>query len=107
MERLFSLDILIVLFYLTLVMSLGFYAARFTSEGSQRYFFADRSLTWFFAALSLFATSFTGNQILGIIGMSTTEILIPGQLGAIAAFSLLLLGWFFAPSFIRLKVSTA
>ena len=88
-------------------MSLGLYAARSTSEGSKKYFFADQNLTWFIVGLSLFATSLTGNQILGIIGMATMESLIPGQFGAIAALSLLILGWLFAPDMVKEKISTA
>lgn len=88
-------------------MSIGLYAARSTSEGSKKYFFADQNLTWFIVGLSLFATSITGNQILGIIGMATLEFLVPGQFGAIAALSLLILGWLFAPDMLREKISTA
>ena len=87
-------------------MSLGLYAARSVSEGSRKYFFADGNLTWLIVALSLFATSITGNQILGFIGITSKESLIPGQFGAIAALSMMILGWIFVPVFIKEKIKT-
>ncbi len=74
-------------------MSVGLYAARSISDSSRKYFFANHNLSWFIITLSFFATSITGNQVLGIIGVSSMDNLIPGQFGAIAALSVLVLGW--------------
>ncbi|HES59129.1 MAG TPA: hypothetical protein ENO18_01745, partial [Caldithrix sp.] len=106
MSNIFRLDTLIVLLYLTTVMSLGLYVSRSTSDGSKKYFFANNNVSWFIVALSLFATGITGNQVLGIVGMVSMDNLIPGQFGAIAALAILMLGWIFAPEYLKEKIKT-
>jgi SSS family solute:Na+ symporter len=107
LNHLFNVDTLIVLIYLTVIISVGLYGARSISDSSRKYFFANHNLSWFIISLSLFATNITGNQVLGIIGVSSMDNLIPGQFGAIAALSILVLGWVFAPDFIKGKIRTA
>ena len=101
-----SLDILIVLSYLILVMSIGLYAAKKNDETISHYFLANKNMGWLVIGASLFVTNISSEHIVGLAGSGAKNGLIVGHFEWMAIFAIIMLGWVFAPVFIRTGIYT-
>src|SRR4051794_38806750 len=98
-------DYAIIVAYLILTVSLGFYFSR-RWKGSEDFFLAGRSLTWPIIGLSLFATNISTEHFVGLAAGGNREGLVQGGYEWIASYCLLMLACVFAPQFLKHKVFT-
>jgi len=101
-----TLDIVIISAYFIVVMMVGFYFAHRKKNTAENYFLAGRNLGWVAIGLSLFATNISSEHFVGLAGYGASRGLAVGNIEWLAIPFLMLLGWFFAPIFLRAKIFT-
>lgn len=99
------LDSLIILIYILIVLSIGFYFRK-RSKNSEEYFLAGRKVGWIAIGASLFATNISSEHFLGLAGTGSKSGLAVGHFEWLACLILLLLGWVFTPFYIKSGVFT-
>jgi len=106
--RVDSLDLGIVIAYLIGVVGLGCFAGmkrRSSGEGSH-YFLADNSLKWPVIGLAMFAANISTVHLVSLAQSAYTSGLLNGNFEWMAGFTLVLLSLFFAPLYLRSRVTT-
>lgn len=107
MSTIFSqIDILVLVAYLIIVLSLGFYYSRRSDENYSDYFLAGRNIGWFTVGISIFATNISSEHFIGLAGSGSTRGLAVGQFELMAIFTLIFLGWILAPIYLKSGVVT-
>jgi len=101
-----TLDISIIAFYFIIVFAIGFYFAKKEKGSSEDYFLAGRSVGWIAIGASLFATNISSEHFIGLAGSGATSGMAVGNFEWLAVFVLMLLGWIFAPFYLRSTVYT-
>jgi len=99
-------DSMVILGYFLITLLIVIYHFRDKDQKKSDYFLAGRNLGWFAVGMSLFATNISSEHIVGLAGSGASRGLAVGQFEWFAIFILLLLGWFFAPLFLKTKVYT-
>ena len=99
------IDYSIIAIYIFIVLVIGFYWRRRT-RNSEEYFLAGRKVGWIAIGASLFATNISSEHFLGLAGTGSKSGLAVGHFEWLACLILLLLGWVFAPFYIRSGVFT-
>jgi len=99
------LDGIIILLYLITVLAIGLYVKN-SDKNITDYFLAGRKLTWLVIGISLFATNISSEHFIGLAGGGASRGLAIAQFELIAIFFLILLGWFIAPIYRKLEIST-
>ena len=109
MENLSGLDIGIFILYCLLVVSVGFYVAK-SKKGKQRttsdYFLAGNTLPWWAVGASLIAANISAEQFIGMSGSGYVIGIAMAGYEWIAAATLIIVGKFFLPVFIKNNVFT-
>ncbi|MDR3626654.1 MAG: sodium/solute symporter [Ignavibacteriaceae bacterium] len=100
------LDSLILLVYLIIVLSLGFYYSSKKEQSYEDYFLAGRKMGWITIGLSIFATNISSEHFIGLAGAGAARGLAVGQFELMAVFILIILGWIIAPIYIKSGVTT-
>jgi SSS family solute:Na+ symporter len=103
-----SIDAAIILIYLVGIVAMGCLAGsrqRRTAEG-QGYFLAGRTLTWPVIGLALFSTNISTVHLVSLAQEGYKNGLAYGNFEWMAAFTLIILAFFFAPFYVRAKVAT-
>jgi len=100
------IDILVLIAYLIVVLSLGLFYSRRTDETYEGYFLAGRNIGWFTVGISIFATNISSEHFIGLAGSGSTRGLAVGQFELMAIFTLIFLGWILAPIYIKSGVVT-
>jgi SSS family solute:Na+ symporter len=95
------LDIIVLVAYLIIVLSLGFYYSRQNSESYSGYFLAGRNIGWITIGVSIFATNISSEHFIGLAGSGSTRGLAVGQFELMAIFTLIFLGWILAPIYLK------
>ncbi len=107
MSTIFSeIDLLVLVAYLIIVLSLGFYYSRRSDENYSDYFLAGRNIGWFTVGVSIFATNISSEHFIGLAGSGSTRGLAVGQFELMAIFTLIFLGWILAPIYLKSGVVT-
>ncbi|MEO8232376.1 MAG: sodium:solute symporter [Ignavibacteriota bacterium] len=107
MSAIFSqIDLLVLVAYLIIVLSLGFYYSRRSDENSSDYFLAGRNIGWFAVGISIFATNISSEHFIGLAGSGSSRGLAVGQFELMAIFTLIFLGWILAPIYLKSGVVT-
>jgi SSS family solute:Na+ symporter len=106
-----TLDIAIIVVYLLGVVGIGLYAGKLmrkkSSSGESRdYFLAGGTLRWPMIGLALFATNISCVHLVSLAQSGFDTGLLNGNFEWMAAFTLILLSLFFAPFYIKSKIST-
>jgi solute:Na+ symporter, SSS family len=101
-----QIDFLVLIFYLIIVLSLGFYYSRRNDENCSNYFLAGRNIGWFTIGISIFATNISSEHFIGLAGSGSTRGLAVGQFELMAIFTLIFLGWILAPIYLKSGVVT-
>ena len=106
-----TLDIAIIVVYLLGVVGIGLYAGKLmrkkSSSGESRdYFLAGGTLKWPMIGLALFATNISCVHLVSLAQSGFDTGLLNGNFEWMAAFTLILLSLFFAPFYIKSKIST-
>lgn len=99
------IDNLVLVLYLIIVLSLGFYYSR-REKKFDDYFLAGRNIGWFVLGLSIFATNISSEHFVGLAGSGASRGLAVGQFELMAIFILIILGWFLAPIYIKSGAAT-
>jgi SSS family solute:Na+ symporter len=99
-------DLLVLIAYLIIVLSLGFYYSRRSDESYSDYFLAGRNLGWFTVGISIFATNISSEHFIGLAGSGSSRGLAVGQFELMAIFTLIFLGWILAPIYFKSGVVT-
>jgi len=99
------LDNLILITYLIVLLSLGFYYSR-KEQKFNDYFLGGKNIGWFVLGMSIFATNISSEHFIGLAGSGASRGLAVGQFELMAIFILIILGWFLAPIYIKSGVTT-
>lgn len=103
------IDIVVTIVYLVGIVSAGCWVGirqKKKSQSADGYFLASKSLTWPMIGMALFATNISCVHLVSLAQAGFEEGLLQGNFEWMAAFTLILLAMFFAPFYIRSKVST-
>ncbi len=101
-----TFDLLAVLTYFVIVLSIAFYHLRKTEENYTDYFLAGRSMGWAMIGISIFATNISSEHFIGLAGAGASRGLAVGQFELMAILLLIFLGWIFAPVYLKSGVMT-
>ncbi len=106
MSTLAGIDLGIVVVYTLLLFVIGFWSSRKQQETPQDYFLAGRNMGWLAIGASLFVTNISTEHLVGLAGSGAQHGLVVGHFEWMAVVALLVLGWIFAPLFLKEKVYT-
>ncbi len=103
-----QLDWIILVGYLLGVVGVGVLAGfvRKKSGEGAHYFLADNSLTWPVIGLAMFAANISTVHLVSLAQAAYTSGLLYGNFEWMAGFTLILLSLFFAPLYLRTRVTT-
>jgi SSS family solute:Na+ symporter len=104
--RLAVLDLLDIGLYFAASLGIGYWALRRNRGASADYFLAGRDVGWLAIGASLFSTNIGSEHLVGLAGTGAASGLAVGQFEWLACLMLLLLGWLFAPFYIKSGVFT-
>ncbi|HPG41975.1 MAG TPA: sodium:solute symporter [bacterium] len=101
-------DIVVIIVYLVGIVALGIWAGlrKKQGHGANDYFLAGKSLGWPMIGMALFATNISCVHLVSLAQAGYDTGLLMGNFEWMAAFTLVLLGLFFAPFYIRSRVAT-
>lgn len=104
-----TVDLVIVLVYLAVLISLGLFLGR-NKKGHQKsasdYFLAGNSLTWWAVGASLIAANISAEQFIGMSGTSYADGIATAAYELMAAVTLVVIGKFLLPVMLKRKIST-
>lgn len=106
MSRFSTLDLVVVAGYLVGITATGIVASRRSTESSERYFLAGRTLRWPTIGLALFATNISTVHLIGLASSGFGDGMVVGNFEWLATLCLILLGLVFAPFYFRSRVAT-
>ncbi|EMI19586.1 SSS sodium solute transporter superfamily [Rhodopirellula maiorica SM1] len=104
-----TIDILVAVGYLVGIVAIGLFAAWLHKKkqgAASEYFLAGKSLGWASIGLSLFATNISTLHLVSLAQNGFDTGLLNGNFEWMAGFTLVLLGLFFAPFYIRSGIAT-
>ncbi|MBN2091895.1 sodium:solute symporter [candidate division KSB1 bacterium] len=103
-----GIDFGVIIFYLFFIVGLGCWVGFRNRRKAQAnsYFLAGQSLRWPVIGLALFATNISTVHLVSLAEEGYTNGLAYGNFEWMAAFALILLALFFAPFYIRSRVTT-
>ncbi len=106
--QLSAIDITVFAVFVASVIAVGLYKSRGEKDTSEDYFLAGRGLTWPLIGFSLIAANISAEQMVGMAGQSAN-----GEIGLaiasyewMAAITLVVVGFFFLPKFLRSGIYT-
>lgn len=104
-----TVDLVIVLVYLAVLISLGLFLGR-NKKGHQKsasdYFLAGNSLTWWAVGASLIAANISAEQFIGMSGTSYADGIATAAYELMAAVTLVVIGKFLLPVMLKRKIFT-
>ena len=102
------LDIMIIAAYLCAVVTLGFRTGARRRPGGEasHYFLAGNTLTWPVIGLALFAANISTVQLVSLAESAFKYGLVYGNVEWMGGFTLVILSLFFAPLYLRSRVTT-
>ncbi len=105
-----GIDLLVTIAYLVVIVTLGCFAGyinrRRGGGEAKDYFLAGGTLRWPIIGLALFATNISCVHLVSLAQSGYDTGLLMGNFEWMAAFTLIMLGLFFAPFYIRSRVAT-
>ncbi len=100
-----QLDIIIILVYVTSLLSLGFWIS-FRKKRTTDLFLAGRDLSWSKIGLSIFGTNISPSMMLASCSVAYTTGIVGANFEWLAWFFLLILAMLFVPHYLNAKIST-
>ena len=104
-----NIDLTILIAYAVTILSIGLYVSRSKkgeSKNSQDYFLASKSLPWWAIGASLIAANISAEQFIGMSGSGFAIGLAIASYEFMAALTLLIVGKYFLPIFIKTGIYT-
>ncbi len=105
-ESLNIFDNAIILLYFVVVLAIGFYFSKREKQTAEDYFLANRNMGWLVIGFSIFATNISSEHLVGLASSGAERGLAVGHFEWLAVIFLIMLGWVFAPIFLKSKVHT-
>lgn len=103
-----AIDIIVIVIFAIAVVGIGLWKSRGEKDTSSDYFLAGRGLTWPLIGFSLIAANISAEQMVGMSGAAAN-----GEIGLaiasyewMAAITLVCVGFFFLPMFLRSGIYT-
>ncbi len=96
-----TLDYVVFIGYAALIMFIGLWVSRKGGKTAEDYFLASKSLPWWAIGSSLIAANISAEQFIGMSGSGFAIGLAIASYEWMAALSLLIVGKFFLPIFIK------
>lgn len=102
------LDYVVTVGSLLLVFAVAIHSTISKKKGSGAYnfFLAGRNMPWYICAASLFASNIGTEHFVGLAGGAASGGIAIGLYEWTAAYELLMLGWIFAPVYLRCQLTT-
>jgi solute:Na+ symporter, SSS family len=101
-----NIDILVIISYLILIVFIGLWAGRRSSDSSNDYFLASKSLKWPVIGASLFASNISTVHLVGLAESGFIDGIVWGNFEWFSIIELIILAFVFIPFFLSSKVST-
>ena len=103
-----GIDLVIIVVYFVFIVGLGCWAGlrKKKTEQADEYFLAGKTLRWPVIGLALFATNISTVHLVSLAEEGYTNGLAYGNFEWMAPFTLIILALFFAPFYIRSRVTT-
>ena len=105
-ESLSTYDNAIILLYFFLVLAIGFYFSKREKATAEDYFLANRNMGWIVIGFSIFATNISSEHLVGLASSGAERGIAVGHFEWLAVVFIIMLGWVFAPIFLKSKVNT-
>src|SRR6202012_877740 len=109
MQMLQPLDYVVFLFYFLIVACYGFWIynrKKSAQSNSKDYFLAEGALTWWAIGASLIASNISAEQMIGMSGSGFKLGLAISTYEWVGGFTLIIVGIFFLPVYLRNKIFT-
>jgi solute:Na+ symporter, SSS family len=104
--RLLPFDLIVFVGFIIAVVSIGLIKSRH-EKNSEDYFLAGRTLSWWLIGFSLIAANISTEQFVGMSGNAASHVgLAIASYEWMAAVTLVIVGFFFLPYFLRLGIFT-
>ena len=100
------LDVIVFVAYALLIIGVGLWVSRGKGDTSEDYFLASKSLPWWAIGASLIAANISAEQFIGMSGSGFAGGLAIATYEWMAALTLIVVGKFFLPIFIKKKIYT-
>ncbi len=104
-ENLSSGDMIIIVLYFLVVFSIGIWVSR-QRKNAEDYFLAGRGVGWFAIGAALFASNISSEHFIGLAGTGASSGMAVGHFEWLACLIVLVLGWVFAPFYLKSGVFT-
>lgn len=105
-DAVFLLDVVVFLAFVVTVVTVGIVMSRH-EEDSEGYFLAGRGLAWWLIGFSLIAANISTEQFVGMSGQAANYLgLAIASYEWMAAITLIVVAFFFLPSFLRAGIYT-
>ncbi len=105
-ESLNIFDNIIILLYFVVVIAIGFYFSRREKTTAEDYFLANRNMGWLVIGFSIFATNISSEHLVGLASSGAERGIAVGHFEWLAIIFVIMLGWVFAPIFLKSKINT-
>jgi solute:Na+ symporter, SSS family len=101
-------DWLLISFYFAAIIAIAGYSiwSQRNSPQANSYFLAGRDSGWLIIGCSLFASNIGSEHLIGLAGTAASSGVAVAQFELLASLMLILLGWFFAPLYLKTGVHT-
>jgi solute:Na+ symporter, SSS family len=104
--RLLPFDLVVFVAFIVAVVSIGLIKSRH-EKSNEDYFLAGRTLSWWLIGFSLIAANISTEQFVGMSGNAASHVgLAIASYEWMAAVTLVIVGFFFLPYFLRLGIFT-
>ncbi|MBO9620157.1 MAG: sodium/solute symporter [Niabella sp.] len=100
------IDYLVLLFYLILLLVIGFYLNKKGAQGNKDIFLGGRTLRWWQIGFSLFSANAGPSMLIGFAGIGFSQGVVGSNFEWLAWVFLLLLAMFFLPHYMATKINT-
>lgn len=105
-DSLSTYDNAIIFLYFLIVLAIGFYFAKREKPTADDYFLANRNMGWWVIGFSIFATNISSEHFIGLASAGAKHGMVVGHFEWLAVIFIIMLGWVFAPIFLKSGVHT-
>jgi solute:Na+ symporter, SSS family len=105
-ETFSTYDNLIIILYFIIVLTIGFYFSKREKLTAEDYFLANRNMGWLVIGFSIFATNISSEHLVGLASAGAERGVAVGHFEWLAVIFIIMLGWIFAPIFLKSQVHT-
>lgn len=103
--RLATIDYTILALYFIVIFAIGWYFTR-KERNTTDYFLAGRDVAWWAVGASLFSSNIGSEHFIGLAGSGASSGMAVGHFEWMAALLVMMLGYVFAPFYLRTNVYT-